>query len=104
MDEPTRDTAGHPLPGIVPRWEWRTFGTAFGAAEQTLASRAPDRVEDSDDLYLLSRRSDASVKVRGGLMDVKHLLQVDATGLEQWAPVLKATFPLAAADVASVLT
>ena len=103
MDEPTRDTAGHALPGVVPRWEWRTFGATFGSAERDLASRAPDRVEESDDLYLLSRRSDASVKVRDGLMDVKHLLQVDASGLEQWVPVLKATFPLAAADVASVL-
>ena len=47
-----------------------------------------------------SARSDASVKVRDGLMDVKHLERVDDDGLEQWRPVLKAAFPLAAADVA----
>jgi exopolyphosphatase / guanosine-5'-triphosphate,3'-diphosphate pyrophosphatase len=96
--------AARPLHGIVPRWEWRTFGDSFGDAERAFAARSPERVEDSDDLYLLSRRSDASVKVRNGLMDVKELLDVDADGLEQWAPVLKAAFPLPAADVASVLT
>jgi exopolyphosphatase/guanosine-5'-triphosphate,3'-diphosphate pyrophosphatase len=36
-------------------------------------------------------------------MDVKRLEAVDGNGLEQWRPVLKASFPLAAADVAAVL-
>ena len=57
---------------IVPRWEWRTFGEGFGAAEGRLAALTPERVEESDELYLLSLRSDASVKVRDGLMDVKQ--------------------------------
>ena len=25
-------------PAIVPRWEWRTFGEGFGAAEERLAT------------------------------------------------------------------
>ena len=33
-------------------------------------------------------------------MDIKVLLDVDAAGLERWRPVMKAAFPLAAADVA----
>src|SRR6185295_16241401 len=41
--------------------------------------------------------------VRVGSMDVKRLEQVDADGLEQWRPVMKAEFPLAAADVSSLL-
>ena len=45
-------------------------------------------------------RSEASVKVRDGLMDVKRLEHVDDDGLEQWRPVMKAAFPLAQADVA----
>ena len=32
-------------------------------------------------------------------MDVKHLEKVDDDGLEQWQPVMKAAFPLPAADV-----
>ena len=58
---------------IVPRWEWRTFGDGFGEAEGRLASLSPERAQESDELYLLSRTSDASVKVRDGLMDVKRL-------------------------------
>ncbi len=36
-------------------------------------------------------------------MDVKELQRVDEDGLEQWKPVLKAEFPLSAAQVESVL-
>jgi exopolyphosphatase/guanosine-5'-triphosphate,3'-diphosphate pyrophosphatase len=89
--------------GIVPRWEWRTFGETFGVAEELLAQAEAGRVQESDEIYLLSEDSDASVKVRDGLMDVKRLEAVDGNGLEQWRPVLKGPFPLAAADVATVL-
>jgi exopolyphosphatase/guanosine-5'-triphosphate,3'-diphosphate pyrophosphatase len=87
----------------VPRWEWRTFGDTFGEAEARLGQGDADRVQESDEQYLLSPVSDASVKVRDGLMDVKRLQQVDEHGLEQWLPVLKAPFPLAADDVSAVL-
>jgi exopolyphosphatase/guanosine-5'-triphosphate,3'-diphosphate pyrophosphatase len=43
------------------------------------------------------------VKVRDELMDIKQLQQVSDDGLEQWAPVLKAPFPLSPADM-GVLT
>lgn len=88
---------------ITPRWEWRTFGETFGPAEEHFAALTPARVEESDETYLLSVRSDASVKVRGGLMDVKHLEAVNDDGLEQWLPILKAEFPLPGADVVTVL-
>ena len=87
-------------PTIVPRWEWRTFGDSFGEAEARLG--VADRVHESDEVYLLSAVGDASVKVRDELMDVKRLQQVDEHGLEQWLPILKAAFPLAPADVATV--
>ncbi len=89
--------------GLVPRWEWRTFGESFGAAEELLGGLEAERVQESEELYVLSEESDASVKVRDGLMDVKRLEAVDGAGLEQWRPVLKGEFPLAAADVATVL-
>jgi exopolyphosphatase/guanosine-5'-triphosphate,3'-diphosphate pyrophosphatase len=86
---------------IVPRWEWRTFG-GFAEAERKLAAIAPERVHESDEIYLLSVASDASVKVRDGRMDVKLLEAVDGDGLEQWKPAMKAEFPLAAAGVRGV--
>ena len=85
---------------IVPRWEWRTFGASFGAADAMLAGLTPTGVEESDELYLLSEDGD-NVKVRAELMDIKVLRDVDRHGLERWEPALKAGFPLAAADVAA---
>jgi exopolyphosphatase / guanosine-5'-triphosphate,3'-diphosphate pyrophosphatase len=88
---------------IVPRWEWRTFGEQFGPAEDRFASESPESVGESDELYILSASGDDTVKVRAGLMDVKHLELVNGNGLEQWKPVLKAEFPLPADDVRAVL-
>jgi len=88
---------------IIPRWEWRTFGESFGPAEERLASLTPEKVQESIETYLLSTKSDASVKIRDGLMDVKHLEATNDDGLEQWLPVLKGEFPLPAADATAVL-
>jgi len=87
---------------IVPRWEWRTFGTEFAAAEERFGALVPDMVQESDETYLLSPASDANVKVRNALMDIKTLVEVGATGLEQWRPVMKASFPLAVDAVQAV--
>jgi exopolyphosphatase/guanosine-5'-triphosphate,3'-diphosphate pyrophosphatase len=88
---------------IVPRWEWRVFGERLGAVESRFASLTPSRERESDELYLLSTKSDETVKVRDGLMDVKHLELVNDDGLEQWRPVAKTPFPLRAVDVRSLL-
>ena len=50
------------MPVIVPRWEWRTFGSRFGTAE---AGSAPDvgRIQESDEIYLLGGSGD-NVKIR----------------------------------------
>jgi exopolyphosphatase/guanosine-5'-triphosphate,3'-diphosphate pyrophosphatase len=92
----------HAVNKIVPRWEWRTFGESFGAAEQRLTTLEPDSVQESDEVYLLSKHGDASIKVRDDLMDVKHLERVSEHGLELWLPVMKASFPIGADDVAAV--
>jgi exopolyphosphatase/guanosine-5'-triphosphate,3'-diphosphate pyrophosphatase len=90
---------------IVPRWEWRTFGERFGAADEHFASLTPERVQESDELYLLSVSGvHSTVKVRDRLLDVKRLEHVDDAGLQQWLPVMKAEFPLAAADVGTALS
>ena len=87
---------------IVTRWEWRAFGTSFGAAEDALVPIAPTRTEEGDEIYLVSGVS-ANVKVRDDLMDVKLLREVNPDGLERWEPVMKQGFPLAAKDVSEVL-
>lgn len=51
------------------------------------------------DVYLLSAMTDANVKVRDGRLELKVLEERDAFGLERWRPVLKATLPIAAADL-----
>jgi exopolyphosphatase/guanosine-5'-triphosphate,3'-diphosphate pyrophosphatase len=79
---------------IIPRWEWRTFGSEFGAADATFAALEPELVQESDETYLLSPGADAAVKIRAGLMDIKLLEEVNGDGLEQWRPAMKETFPL----------
>jgi len=86
---------------ITPRWEWRSFGRSFGEAEARIAALTPEGVQESDEVYLLSGAGD-NVKVRAELMDIKVLREVNADGLEQWTPVMKAGFPLPAAEVAKV--
>lgn len=86
---------------IVPRWEWRWFGPRLGPAESKLAALTPVGVQESSETYLLAGAGD-NVKVRDALMDIKVLREVDRNGLEQWTPVMKAGFPLPAAEVARV--
>ncbi len=87
---------------IIPRWEWRAFGDSFGEADARFAALTPEDVVESDETYLLSTSTDENVKVRDSLMDIKALEQVNADGLEQWKPVMKAGFPLPAAQVKDV--
>jgi exopolyphosphatase / guanosine-5'-triphosphate,3'-diphosphate pyrophosphatase len=87
---------------VVPRWEWRTFDEHLAASAAGFAHAPVDEVVDSSELYLLATPGTDLVKVRDGLMDVKHLEHVGDDGLEQWNPVLKARFPLSAADLGTV--
>lgn len=89
------------MPEIVPRWEWRWFGHRFGPAESRLATLTPGAVQESSETYLLSGTGD-NVKVRDALMDIKVLRETRPDGLEQWTPVMKAGFPLPAAEVTKV--
>ena len=88
---------------IIPRWEWRTFGESFGEADDKYAALTPTDIQETDEQYFLSSANDENVKVRFDLMDIKTLVEVNADGLEQWKPVMKAKFPLPAAEVKKVL-
>lgn len=84
---------------IIPRWEWRTFGESFGAAEDRIKAHVVGNFKKSEEKYILSRNSDENTKIRDDLMDIKSLKQVNANLLEQWYPVMKETFPLSRAKV-----
>ncbi|MBN1425580.1 hypothetical protein JXA88_13580 [Candidatus Fermentibacteria bacterium] len=88
---------------IVPRWEWRSFGSDFGGAEARIAAAEQTRAVDSEEFYILSKRSGVNVKIRAGVLNVKVLLQTNEEGLEQWTPALKALFPLDAEALAEAL-
>jgi exopolyphosphatase/guanosine-5'-triphosphate,3'-diphosphate pyrophosphatase len=88
------DHRTHPsAPVVVPRWEWRTFGDDLDAID-ALGPLRTAASEESEETYLLSMHVDASVKVRGGVLDVKVLQRVDGAGLQLWLPTMKAPFPL----------
>lgn len=87
---------------IRPRWEWRSFGPSFEGAEERITHHTPGAVQESDEIYLLSG-SGNNVKIRADLLDIKVLREVNADGLEQWVPIMKAAFPLQAADALKVL-
>lgn len=88
---------------IVARWEWRTFGKGdFGVGEKTLRALPMDSNKRTDEEYILSRNSDENIKIRFDLIDVKSLQKVNADGLEQWLPVLKTGFPIAADELSAL--
>lgn len=87
---------------MIPRWEWRTFGDGFGAAEDRFAALTPERVGESEETYLVSATSDVSVKVRDGVLDMKERIAVAEDGLEQWRPVVKQPFPIQVPDAQRV--
>jgi len=85
------------------RWEWRTFGDDLGDAEARLLALTPERVQESDETYLVSGSLDHAVKQREGLMDIKQLEHVNADGLELWQPVMKSPLPISPTDARAVL-
>lgn len=90
---------------IVQRWEWRTFGDRFGAAEAAFAALTPGDVQESDEIYVLGPDPTGAhniVKVRYGLVDVKLLREVSPDGLERWEPTLKFGLPASADDLAGL--
>lgn len=88
------------MSAIIPRWEWRTFGSRFGLADARFAELEPTGVQESDETYLLGTPT-GNAKIRGGLIDIK-LLRETQHDLERWEPVLKAAFPLGADEVRQV--
>ena len=86
---------------IIPRWEWRTFGDEFGVAEENIKAHECTREIESSEVYILSKKSGENIKIRDTLMDIKVLRNAE-NDLEQWFPIMKATFPNGAEEAAEV--
>ena len=91
------------MTGNAGRWEWRTFGPGARVAENKWRHLTPVGTQESDEVYLLSGAGE-TVKVRAELMDIKQLLATDGFGLQQWTPVLKASFPIDRSNVERVFS
>ena len=86
---------------IIPRWEWRTFARTVETQIDLAAYPRTRRVESSE-VYLATDSSRDNPKIRDEKIDIKTLQLVNDDGLEQWKPVLKASFPLSADQLAEV--
>ena len=84
---------------IIPRWEWRCFVPSLATIAQTVAIPSDAASRESDEIYVLDPRGTENVKIRGGVLDIKRLRQIDADGLELWEPVFQAHFPLNRSDL-----
>jgi exopolyphosphatase / guanosine-5'-triphosphate,3'-diphosphate pyrophosphatase len=88
---------------IVPRWEWRSFAARFPVSVDGRFDGLPTEHAEESETYLVSPHSDASVKVRAGLVDVKTKVEVSDDGLERWKPILKAPYPLSGVAVGELM-
>lgn len=84
-----------------PRFEFRTFGKTFDEAAflmSRLSTPVPEKVWErfSEETYIVSKTNDVNnTKIRDGKMDIKTFVQ-KVDGLEQWNPLMKGEFPIAA--------
>ena len=84
-----------------PRFEFRTFGQDFDEQHyrmSRLSVPVPEKVweRQSQEIYILSRTNNVNnTKIRDGKMDIKTYVQT-VDGLEQWNPLMKGEFPIAA--------
>jgi hypothetical protein len=84
-----------------PRYEFRIWAPSLAAVRARLDRLSRhEPIERTRETYIVSAAtSDANVKIRAGLIDIKTLLRVES-GLERWSPYLKAGFPIGAALIA----
>jgi hypothetical protein len=82
------------------RFEFRIWGDDLSAIEQKLATLAgaAQSVESKEIYFVAGASDDCTAKIRSALLDIKVLLKIERR-LEQWSPILKSDFPIAAAAI-----
>ena len=76
------------------RWEWRVFAEApFASLTPLFARLTPANSKKNSDIYIISPSTDANLKIRNNMLDVKTLLETAASGAERWSPAFRCAFP-----------
>lgn len=90
------------LGALVPRWEWRTFGSSFGETEEKIRRLPCSRIKESNEVYILSKNSYDNCKIRDSLIDIKVMISTDLRDIEKWKPYSKFAFPVGSAELSDV--
>jgi hypothetical protein len=76
------------------RWEWRVFSDRpFDALAPLFDRLQPSNRKQNADIYIISPDTDANLKIRNNMLDVKTLLEKSRSGAERWSPVFRCSFP-----------
>lgn len=89
---------------LIPRFEFRAFAQTFGlVAERIRKLSACHDISESTEQYLVAVDvEDHNVKMRGGLLEIKRLVD-QRQRLERWKPVVGQAFPVSRAFVRDTL-
>jgi exopolyphosphatase / guanosine-5'-triphosphate,3'-diphosphate pyrophosphatase len=86
---------------IQPRYEFRVWAENLGEFKERLERlSAPVKGVTRENYFVSGTTDRCNAKIRVDLMEIKELI-AEYHGLEQWKPVLKASFPLDRSVVAS---
>jgi hypothetical protein len=88
----------------VARFEFRIFGSDLTGVRDAFLALGPGIAQpDSRETYIVTRLNvESNVKIRAARLEVKGLIG-RLRLLEQWEPVFKSEFPVAAADIENVV-
>jgi hypothetical protein len=88
----------------VARFEFRVFGQDLTALREALGALGlGTRHRPSRETYIVTRLNvESNVKIRAGRLEVKGL-KGRLRLLEQWQPILKSEFPVAADDIENIV-
>lgn len=89
---------------VIPRYEFRVFGNSLSEYEDKIKQYSKkEMTREMNSVYLLTPwKRKNNVKIRQGVMDIKHL-EKEYECLQQWNPFLVGSFPLVADVIKSVV-
>lgn len=86
------------------RFEFRIFGSDLTAVRDAFAARGTGEIHPaSPETYIVTRLNvESNVKIRAARLEVKGL-QGRLRLMEQWQPIFKSGFPVAAGDIENIV-
>lgn len=85
------------------RWEWRVFSDRPFARFAAFLRRLKAANHKTDcDTYIISKNTNANIKIREGMLDIKLITGVSELRAERWRPAFRAHFPPALSDFAAI--